>query len=93
MPEETTGRDAPVYLEPREWTESFLRHLEVSRGCSGKTLRNYEQTLREASGLLAGKDWRRLSPADFRNYLYQISVTRRLSPASARLRFSALRSF
>jgi integrase/recombinase XerC len=80
----------PVYLEPQEWASLFLRHLA---GYSEKTLRNYDQTLRELSRLLAGKNWRHLSADDFRDYLYRISVQQRLSPASVRLRFSALRSF
>ncbi|MDR2463784.1 MAG: tyrosine recombinase XerC [Verrucomicrobiales bacterium] len=83
----------PAYLEPQEWAVEFLQHLTVSKGFSPLTLRNYGQTLREASALLADKNWRALTVTDFRRYLYQLSVRQRLSPASVRLRFSALRSF
>jgi site-specific recombinase XerD len=93
MHDKTDEQPHPVYLEPREWVLLFLRHLETAKGYSARTLRNYDQTLRELSSWLAGKSWRYLSAADFRNYLYRVSVQQRLSPASVRLRFSALRSF
>jgi site-specific recombinase XerD len=93
MHDEETEYQGPQYLQPVEWVSSFLQHLETSKGYSGKTLRNYEQTLREVSLSLAGKRWQGLLLADYRNYLYRLSVQQQLSPASVRLRFSALRSF
>lgn len=72
---------------------AFLRHLTAVKNYSPQTLRNYTQTLREVSARLAGKRWQELTAADYREYLYQLAVRRRLSPASVRLRFSALRSF
>lgn len=72
---------------------AFLRHLAAVKNYSPQTLRNYTQTLREVSARLAGKRWQELTAADYREYLYQLAVRQRLSPASVRLRFSALRSF
>ncbi|MDR1192359.1 MAG: tyrosine-type recombinase/integrase [Verrucomicrobiales bacterium] len=82
-----------VWLEPRDWPVTFLQHLTTSKGFSPLTVRNYGQALQEVSALSAGKDWRALTLVDFRRYLYQVSARRQLSPASVRLRFSALRSF
>jgi len=91
--DEEAQADKIDYLEPHDWPEAFLQYLTASKGFSPLTLRNYEQTLREVSFSLAGKRWQILSLADYRNYLYRISVQQQLSPASVRLRFSALRSF
>jgi len=82
-----------AFLEPKSWATEYLSHLETARGSSLRTVRNYRQTLLEASRELAGRDWPSLTGSDFRNYLYKISQGGRLSPASIRLRFSALRSF
>lgn len=80
-------------LEPRDWAEDFLRHMEETKGSSALTLRNYRAALAEFSGLSEGKTWPALQPSDFRAYLYTLSRKETLKPASIRLRFSALRSF
>lgn len=81
------------FLEPRAWAGDFLAHLGSDRGYSPKTIRNYHQTLLEVSRAFPGGKWSDLQPGDFRKYLYKISTEQKLSPASIRLRFSALRSF
>jgi len=57
------------------------------------TLRNYQQALAEFSEEAKGHSWDDLQLEDFRKHLYTLSATRRLSPATIRLRFSALRAF
>jgi site-specific recombinase XerD len=80
-------------LEPRGWTEDFLRHMEEGKGASPLTLRNYGKALEEFSAMTPGKTWPALQPLDFRTYLYALSKKETLKAASIRLRFSALRSF
>jgi site-specific recombinase XerD len=83
----------PVFLEPKDWVESFLRYLEHQKSFSAYTLRNYEQTITEFSKKYFGKNWKNLKQADFRQYLYALSGEGKMGTASVRLRFSALRSF
>ena len=85
--------DQSCFLEPRSWAGDFLTHLGSARGFSPKTIRNYGQALLELSADFTGRNWAELRPTEFRNYLYKVSTGRKLSPASIRLRFSALRSF
>ena len=81
------------FLEPQAWAGEFLVHMESVRGFSSKTIRNYRHALLELSGSMEGRCWPDLQMPQFRSYLYKISTEGKLSPASIRLRFSALRSF
>jgi integrase/recombinase XerC len=83
----------PHRLVPEVWVGEYLEHLKTGKGFSDKTLRNYEQTLREVAAAFPGRRWEGLGMVDFRVYLHELTVRRRLSPASVRLQFSALRSF
>lgn len=70
-----------------------MAQLRGNRAYSEKTLRNYAQVLAEVSAFFAGKSWAALGLEDFRRYLHDLTVLRRLEPSTVRLRFSALRSF
>jgi len=79
------------------WVEGFLRHLRVDRGLSELSYRNYASALEEfrtyyLEAVGHAPDWRVLARDDFRAYLRALG-RRRLSQASIRLRFSALRTF
>jgi len=82
-----------VLLEPREWVEDFFRYLSEEKSSSDYTIRNYQASLEDFSGRMPGKKWGALALEDFRRYLYALSKEQKLSTASIRLRFSALRSF
>ncbi len=76
---------------------AFIRHLEVERGASTHTVRNYSQALGEfaawhRSERGSAPDWPRLTREDFRYHLRHLA-RRSLGPAAIRLRFSALRTF
>lgn len=72
--------------------EGFLRHLEVERNASSRTLASYRRTLeifRESPGF---PGWKEAGPSDFRSFLFE-----RMKAGDARsyirLKFSALRTF
>ncbi|MFM1941221.1 MAG: hypothetical protein RI897_203 [Verrucomicrobiota bacterium] len=76
---------------------AFLQHLRVDRGLSALSERNYAAALKEFGAWYSGERGRRpvwgdLVRDDFRAYLRSLG-RRRLSPASIRLRFSALKTF
>jgi len=89
-------------IEPRDdradpLVEEFLRHVRVDRGLSALSYRNYAAALGDFGGwyceaMARSPVWQRLGRDDFRAYLRQLG-RRRLSAASIRLRFSALRTF
>ena len=81
------------WLSPEGWVPDFLRYLELEKGYSDKTTRNYKQSLVEVSLFFAGKSWTDLRMPDFRRYLYHLSQKNQFKAASLRLRFSAIRSF
>ena len=79
------------------WVVDFLRHLQVDRGLSSLSHRNYAAAIREfRRGYIemtgSPPDWRKLTRDDFRAYLRTLG-RRKLSQAAIRLRFSALRTF
>lgn len=81
------------WLEPREWPELFLKDLRGVRSMSAYTVRNYGTALRRVATAFPGKRWDQLGTEEFRRFLYRLSIEGKLSPASLRLQFSAVRSF
>ncbi len=80
-----------------EWLRNFLQHLEVDRGASTYTQRNYRQTLAEfyrwhVEERQKPPPWTSLQRDDFRHYLRYLG-RHQLSRAAIQLRFSALRTF
>lgn len=80
-------------LEPRNWPRDFLSVLEVEKGYSPKTLRNYRHALAEFSRQSEVEHWDEAGADVFRQYLYRMATAEKLRPATIRLRFAALRSF
>lgn len=88
-PSENAGTD--------QWSDDFLRHLEVERAASVYTLRNYGQALAEFHRWFHEERqqppaWASLQRDDFRAYVRFLGRGN-LSRAAIQLRFSALRSF
>jgi integrase/recombinase XerC len=73
--------------------QDFLHYQRDVKAQSALTVRNYAQVLREFALRLGGRSWLDLQPLDFKSYLYALVREQKLSPASLRLRFAALRSF
>ena len=87
--------DAPP--PPDQHVDAFLKHLEMERGASPYTLRNYSQALNEFAAWHERErhrsaPWGDLQRDDFRFYLRFLGRSN-LSRAATQLRFSALRSF
>jgi integrase/recombinase XerC len=80
-------------LAPRKWVEDFLSVLEVEKGYSPKTLRNYRHALEEFSAWSDCPRWDRADDQVYRQYLYRMATEERLQPSTIRLHFAALRSF
>ena len=51
--------------------ESFLQHLNIDRGASPYTQRNYRQALRDFRKAVPERAWRELKADDFRRYLFE----------------------
>jgi integrase/recombinase XerC len=83
----------PSLLEPVTWAEEFFEYVSSEKAYSPKTLRNYHHAMEAFSATVAGRRWDQLDADPFRRYLYDLSVNRRLEPATVRLHFAALRSF
>ena len=80
-----------------KWVASFLQHLQIDRGVSPYTHRNYRQALTEfcrwhQQDRHLSPDWSRLQRDDFRAYLRFLGRGKSSRPA-IQLRFSALRTF
>ena len=74
-------------------TQEFLRHMEVERGASPRTLQGYGASLRAFQ--LACKNfqsWEDCLPTDFRQWLFALMKAEK-SRATLRVHFAALRSF
>ena len=69
----------------------FLRHLEVERNASPRTLKAYRQSL-TAFRAQNQKPWKQCTTDDFRDYLFAI-MKRGQARSYVRLQFSALRAF
>ena len=72
--------------------EEFLGFLEVERNASPRTLRIYRDALRDFRAQTKAADWRKCTPQDFRDYLFDL-MKRKQARSYIRLQFSALRSF
>ena len=77
--------------EKGKLSEEFLRHLEVERNASPRTLKVYRQAL-TAFRAQNQKPWKQCSTDDFRDYLFAI-MKRGQARSYVRLQFSALRAF
>ena len=80
-----------------ESTEAIIfveRYLESTRirGRSELTRRNYGQVYREFLEWSKATAWIGLKKQDFKSYLYFVTMEKKISPSSIRLRFAALRS-
>ena len=72
--------------------EEFLSFLEVERNASPRTLRIYRDALRDFREQSGTADWRRCTPEDFRDHLFEL-MKRKQARSYIRLQFAALRSF
>lgn len=86
-------KNKPPLLEPVAWVKEFYAYIAEQKLQSRYTLRNYQQSLSEFSEEAKGRTWGDLELEHFRKHLYTLSATQRLSPATIRLRFAALRAF
>lgn len=76
----------------QHWLDKFLLHLQVERGLSTHTVKNYQRQLTEVAKLLGLFEWSGLTPSDIK----RVMADSKMSGHSARsiaLRLSALRTF
>ena len=84
--------DALISENCQHWLDKFLLHLQVERGLSPHTIKNYQRQLTEVAKLLDLVEWSGLTPSDIK----RVMADAKLSGHSARsiaLRLSALRTF
>ena len=84
--------DALISENCQHWLDKFLLHLQVERGLSPHTIKNYQRQLTEVAKLLDLVEWSGLTPSDIK----RVMADAKLSSHSARsiaLRLSALRTF
>ncbi len=92
------AKPLPMETPPLDkWVADFLQHLQVDRGASPYTQRNYRQALTDFCGWHQqdrhqSPAWSELQRDDFRAYLRFLGRGK-LSRAAIQLRFSALRTF
>ncbi len=74
--------------------ESFFLYLQVEKNASPHTISSYQMALRlfRCYMGIGFKGWGVCKEEDFRNWLYAL-MSKKMKPASIRLRFAALRSF
>lgn len=70
----------------------FLDYLLADQNRSASTLRNYAKALDEFRAFKPEKNWRTATPADFREFLFQLSKSGQ-KKSTMRCKFAALRSF
>lgn len=78
-------------LQTPAFEERYIQSCRI-RGRSALTCRNYQQVFREFLAWSQVKTWGGLRSQDFKAYLYYLTMEKKLSPSSIRLRFAALRS-
>ena len=72
---------------------AFLRHLEMERNVSPRTVANYQHALRRFRASRRDlPDWEHLTADDFRRYLMRLAADGIAKP-TVRLHFAALRTF
>ena len=102
-PEAESARTPPTAPASRDrsapdgWVDRFAQHLTTDRALASYTVRNYTQVLADfvfwfESERGQSPAWRDLQRDDFRSFLRFLG-RQKLSRASIRLRFSALRTF
>ncbi|HWM26362.1 MAG TPA: site-specific tyrosine recombinase/integron integrase [Chthoniobacterales bacterium] len=72
--------------------EDFLRHLEVERNVSPRTLIAYRQALSDFRAQKNVRSWRACHADDFRDYLFEL-MKKNQARSYIRLQFSAFRTF
>lgn len=92
--ERARDRTAKARLKLGVHAEDFLRHLEVEKNSSPKTLIAYRRALERVRRELKGfpSDWRDATAEHFREHLFQ-RMKSGAARASVRAEFAALRSF
>ncbi|MES2309409.1 MAG: phage integrase N-terminal SAM-like domain-containing protein, partial [Verrucomicrobiota bacterium] len=73
------------------FSDRFLEATKI-RGRSDLTRRNYRQVYFEFLEWSKASSWVDLKTNDFKSYLYFLTMEKKISPPSIRLRFAALRS-
>jgi integrase/recombinase XerC len=73
------------------FADRFLEATKI-RGRSDLTRRNYRQVFLEFLEWSKATSWLDLRTQDFKSYLYFLTMEKKISPPSIRLRFAALRS-
>jgi integrase/recombinase XerC len=85
--------DVPTPTPPDALSAAFLKHLEMERNVSPRTLKNYGYALHRFRA--SRKDlppWEKLTADDFRRYLMRLAADGIAKP-TVRLHFAALRTF
>lgn len=92
--ERARARTAQARLKLGVHADDFLRHLEVEKNASPKTLKAYRAALERVRRELPGfpTDWREATAEHFRDHLFR-RMKSGVARASVRAEFSALRSF
>jgi len=72
--------------------ERFLRHLEVEKNASPRTVTSYRAALDRFHSFLPDVSWKAAKPDHFRSFLFQM-MKKESSRGTIRLTFAALRSF
>jgi len=84
--------DALISEPCQQWLDKFLLHLQVERGLSLHTIKNYQRQLTEVAKLLGLYEWSGLTPSDIKRVMGDAKMSGH-SPRSIALRLSALRTF
>ena len=84
--------DALISEPCQQWLDKFLLHLQVERGLSLHTIKNYQRQLTEVAKLLGLYEWSGLTPSDIKRVMADAKMSGH-SPRSIALRLSALRTF
>ena len=84
--------DALISEPCQQWLDKFLLHLQVERGLSLHTIKNYKRQLTEVAKLLGLYEWSGLTPSDIKRVMADAKMSGH-SPRSIALRLSALRTF
>ena len=84
--------DTPISEHCQHWLEKFLLHLQVERGLSPHTIKNYQRQLTEVAKLLGLFEWSGLTPSDIKRVMADAKMSGH-SARSIAIRLSALRTF
>ena len=76
----------------QQWLDKFLLHLEVERGLSPHTIKNYRRQLQDVAVTLNLYEWSGITPSDIKRVMGNAKMAGH-KPRSIALRLSALRTF